>query len=70
MFINFYQQLLHTEGIQGLSECLTSLVPRVTLEMNAVLLKDFIEVEVDVALAQMHPFKSPGPDKFLACFYP
>ena len=25
--------------------------------------------DIDVALSQMHPLKSPSPDKFSACFY-
>jgi hypothetical protein len=37
--------------------------------MNTRLLKEFTEAEVDNALAQMHPLKSPGPDGFVACFY-
>jgi hypothetical protein len=37
--------------------------------MNAKLLKPFVAEEVVVALWQMHPLKSPGPDGFSACFY-
>jgi hypothetical protein len=37
--------------------------------MNEELLKEFTMEEVDAALSQMHPLKSPGPDGFSACFY-
>jgi hypothetical protein len=68
-FINFYQQLFTTGGTEGVEQCLEGLQPRVTEDMNTRLLKEFTEAEVDNALAQMHPLKSPGPDGFAACFY-
>ena len=69
VFINFYQHLFTTEGTRGLSACLENLETCVTPEMNGMLLKEFTAVEVDAALAQMHPIKSPGPDGFSAYFY-
>jgi hypothetical protein len=42
---------------------------RVTEEMNIGMLRNFTETEVEIALKQMHPLKSPGPDGFSACFY-
>lgn len=47
------------EGIRG---CLT-------VEMNSQLLQDFHSEEVKVALDQMFPTKSPGPNGMLPIFY-
>lgn len=38
-------------------------------DMNACLLWEFTSMEVEAALNQMHPLKSPRPDGFSACFY-
>jgi hypothetical protein len=42
---------------------------KVTAEMNAQLVRRFEAAKVDLALSQMGPLKSPGPDGFAACFY-
>jgi hypothetical protein len=42
---------------------------RVTAAMNRNLLRVFTPEEVDSALNQMHPLKSPGPDGMSAVFY-
>jgi exonuclease III/ribonuclease HI len=69
VFIDFYQQLFTSEGTQGVDDCLSSLEPRVTSGMNEELLRNFTMEDIDTALSQMHPLKSPGPDGFSACFY-
>jgi hypothetical protein len=69
VFIDFYQRLFSSTGTRGLHDCLESLDSRVTPEMNGALLKTFTTLEVDAALGQMHPLKSPGPNGFSACFY-
>ena len=47
-----------------------NLLPRkVTMEMNADLSQDFTMEEVRLALNQMHPTKTPGPNGMSAIFY-
>jgi hypothetical protein len=41
----------------------------VTANMNSMLLLECTTEEVELALSQMHPLKSPSPDGFAACFY-
>ncbi|XP_042969072.1 uncharacterized protein LOC122301754 [Carya illinoinensis] len=52
-----------------LAECLSGMEPWVTNKMNEMLIKDFSRFEIEVAMRQMAPMKSPGPDCFGACFY-
>jgi hypothetical protein len=68
-FVNFYQNFFTTQGALGIEECLRGLQPRVTEAMNTKLLCKFEMAEIDNALAQMHPLKSPGPNDFAAYFY-
>ena len=42
---------------------------RITSEMNEKLLEEFREVEIRLALNQMHPVKSPGPNGMPPIFY-
>jgi hypothetical protein len=48
---------------------LSLISPRVTVEDNAMLVAPFTKEEVRLALFQMHPDKSPGPDGFNPAFY-
>jgi hypothetical protein len=68
-FVSYYNELFTSEGTVGMEKFTEGLQARVTTEMNARLVSRFEECEVDRALAQMHPLKSPGPDGFSASFY-
>jgi hypothetical protein len=50
-------------------ECTSLVDTRVTNDMNSRLLRRFSEVEVQIALFQMHPLKALGPDGYLVVFY-
>ena len=53
----------------NLDEILEQIPTMVTEEMNSELLKEFIAEEVESALKQMAPLKSPGPDGMPSLFY-
>lgn len=53
----------------GIDSSLRGVSPRVTYEMNSQLLREFTQEEIDFALSEMHPLKSPRLDSFSACFY-
>ncbi|KAL0434401.1 UNVERIFIED_CONTAM: hypothetical protein Slati_2774400 [Sesamum latifolium] len=46
-------------------EVVDSMESQVTEAMNEVLTRPFVEEEITLALKQMHPLKSPGPDDSL-----
>jgi hypothetical protein len=68
-FSNYFQQLYSSEGVSGIEECTNLVTSGVSSDMNAMLSAVFTPEEVDQALAQMHPLKSPGLDGFGASFY-
>jgi hypothetical protein len=65
---SYFHELFTPKG--GVLDPVLSLIsPRVSVEDNAVLEAPITKEEVRVALFQMHPDKSPGPDGFNPAFY-
>ncbi|XP_041026997.1 uncharacterized protein LOC121267211 [Juglans microcarpa x Juglans regia] len=52
-----------------IEECIRPINTKVTSCMNEVLEKRFCREEVEIALRDMGPHKSSGPDGYSACFY-
>jgi hypothetical protein len=68
-FVNFFNQLYTSEGSACLAECMEGVQAAVTEDMNKDLLAKFTSSEVEAALTQMAPLKSPGLNSFAAIFY-
>jgi hypothetical protein len=60
-FINYFSDLYKAGPTGDIDDCIQSMCPKVTEEMNANLVENFTE-EVAYALKQMAPLKTPGPD--------
>jgi hypothetical protein len=69
VFLSYSEKLFTTQSSGNVEECINFVDTRVTDEMNNWLLHSFLEEEVQRALFQMHPLKSPGPDGYPAVFY-
>ena len=67
--IKLYQKLFTSSEPVNLDEILEQIPTMVTEEMNSELLKEFTVEEVENALKQMAPLKSPGPDGMPPLFY-
>jgi hypothetical protein len=61
--------LFTSQNPARVQECLAGVEVQVTDDMNSRLLQPFVEEEVCVALSQMHPFKSSGPNGYNAGFF-
>jgi len=67
--VSYYQELF-TIAKSIPSNATLDLVPHViTSEMNSILTADFLECEVELALKQMAPLKTPRPDGMPSLFY-
>ena len=67
--LKFYQGLFTTTNLISFDDILEQIPHVVTEEMNSDLMGDFTTQEVEVALKQMAPFKSPGPDNMPPIFF-
>jgi len=68
-FLSYYERLFATQSLGNVEECISPTATQVTNEMNSWLPHNFLGEEVQRALFQMHPLKSPGPDGYHAVFY-
>ena len=67
--ISYFKEI-YTTSSSNQFEQVTDLIPvKVTDEMNMELTRGFTKEEVVIALKQMHPTKSPGPDGMSALFF-
>ena len=67
--LDYYTSIFQSDMPSTFATVEEALEPKVTPEMNAVLLSEFHHDEVRDALQQMHPLKSPGPDCMSPVFY-
>jgi hypothetical protein len=68
-FTKYYKGLFRSQGPVRIEVCLQYVENKVCNSMNEQLLRPFTEEEINNALSQMHPLKSPGPDGYSAVFY-
>jgi hypothetical protein len=69
VFLSYYGGLFTSQSAGFVEDCTNLVDTRVTNDMTNWLLHNFSEEEVQKALFQMHPLKSPGPDGYPAIFY-
>ena len=69
MASSFFKEVYTKDPTLDPEGVLSSILPKVTMEMNDALQKQFSEKEVSDALFQIGPLKAPGPDGFPAHFY-
>ena len=69
MVVDFYQELFTSSNPNNFDEILEQIPQVVTEEMNLELMQEFTAMEVEVALKQMAPLKSLGPNGMPPIFY-
>ena len=66
---SYFQELFSTAHPQNMESVLQSIQRKVTPQMNESLTRPYTTDEVRIALFQMHPSKSPGPDSMSPFFF-
>ena len=69
---SYFKQLFRSNGeVDGdqMQQLLADVQPRVSTEMNEVLMKEFTEEEVKKALDSIGDLKAPGPDGMPSVFF-
>ena len=69
ILVDFYQNLFASSSPNQIEEALEATPQVVTEEMNHELVTPFGRDEVVIALNQMDPLKSPGPDGMPPLFF-
>lgn len=67
--VNYYQNLFTSTHNVVQEELLEAIEVRVSKPMNALLIREFQDVEVRKAVKQMHPLKAPGLDSMNPLVY-
>ena len=67
--ISYFEEIYSTSSPNQIEKVIDFIPAKVTNEMNSELTRTFTREEVVIALKQLHPTKSPGPDGMLALFF-
>lgn len=67
--VGFYQHLFTSSSPNGFDDILEQIPTTVTEDMNKELTETFTAQEVEDAIKQIAPLKSPGPDGMPPLFY-
>ena len=67
--VSYFEKLYTTSHPSRIQEVINTMEPKVSVEMNQNLIKQFTMEEVEAALKKMHTTKSPGPDGMSVVFY-
>ena len=67
--VSYFKNLYTTSCLFCILEVLDTIPTRVIEDMNQLLIQEFTRVEVEVALKQIHPTKTPGSDGMFAMFF-
>ena len=67
--VSYFENLYRTSHPDKILEVVEAVDPKVSDEMNQFLIKQFTRDEIEAALKQMHPTKSPGPDSMPTIFF-